>query len=477
MNTKLSSTRSLKNNLILLSNDSNLDWADNYLTTGEIGVLANSIKNEIKTIVFPRVGNFVFVQIVKEGEAEAKANEDARLAGAEILDKVEHYKLSSVTVINHAEENHSLSFTEGMVLGNYQFLKYFNDKKGKKNSLEEVKVHTSSASKAEVLNLECILTGTCKARDLVNEPHSYLNAPTFSKEAKAAGKEHGFKVKVLDKKQIEKLEMGGLLSVNQGSFVPPTFNIMEWSPKNAKNKNPIVLVGKGVMFDTGGVSLKPTKNSMDYMKCDMGGSATVLGTMIAISKAKLPLNVVGLVAATDNRPGNDAYVPGDVVKTMSGITVEVLNTDAEGRMTLADALHYAKKYKPELVLDFATLTGAAAYCIGPEGICYMGNADSKLKYKMEQSGMRTHERLVEFPMWKEYGETIKSDIADIKNLGGPYAGHITAGKFLEHFTDYPWLHFDIAGPAYVHKKTGYKTKEGTGVGVRLTYDFLTHYLD
>jgi leucyl aminopeptidase len=186
---------------------------------------------------------------------------------------------------------------------------------------------------------------------------------------------------------------------------------------------------------------------------------------------------VALVAATDNRPGNDAYVPGDIVKTMSGITVEVLNTDAEGRMTLADALHYAKRYNPELVLDFATLTGAASYCIGPEGICFMGNADSKIKYKMEQSGMKTHERLVEFPMWKEYGETVKSDIADIKNLGGPYAGHITAGKFLEHFVDYPWLHFDIAGPAYVHKKTGYKTKEGTGVGVRLTYDFLSNYLD
>jgi leucyl aminopeptidase len=323
--------------------------------------------------------------------------------------------------------------------------------------------------------LKAVLQATCKARDLVNEPHSYLNAPTFSKEVKALGKACGFKVKVIKKKELLKMGFGGLLAVNQGSYVPPTFNIMEWMPEDAKNERPIVLVGKGVMFDTGGVSLKPTKNSMDFMKCDMGGSATVTGVMMAVAKAKLPLKVVALVGATDNRPGKDAYLPGDVVKTLSGITVEILNTDAEGRMTLADSLHYAKHYNPELVLDFATLTGAAAYSIGPEASCYMGNADIKIKSKMEESGYRVHERLVEFPMWKEYGETIKSDIADIKNLGGPYAGMITAGKFLEHFTDYPWLHFDIAGTAYMHKKSGYRTKEGTGTGVRLVFDFLKNY--
>ncbi len=475
MNTKISLTRSLKNNLIILSDGSNLDWADNYLTTGEINVLAKGIKNDVKSFVFPKAVNFAFVQILKEGEKNSQMNEEARLAAAEMLDQLEHYKISSATIINHSDKEITGQYLEGLVLANYQFLKYFNDKKGKQTSLKEVKVHSSSLRKTQFEKLACVLEGTCKARDLVNEPHSYLNAPTFSEEVKAAGKKYGFKTKVFDKKKIEKLGMGGLLSVNQGSFVPPTFNIMEWMPKNAKNKNPIVLVGKGVMFDTGGVSLKPTKNSMDFMKCDMGGSAAVFGIMVAIAKAKIPLNVVGLVAATDNRPGKDAYVPGDVVTTYSGITVEVLNTDAEGRMTLADALHYAKQYKPELVLDFATLTGAASYCFGPEGIPYMGNADSKIKYKLETSGNNVYERIVEMPMWKEYGETIKSDVADIKNLGGPYAGHITAGKFLEHFTDYPWLHFDIAGPAYMHKKTGYRTKEGTGVGVRLIFDFLDNY--
>ncbi len=477
MNTKFSHTKSLKNNLIIISDGSNLDWADNYLSPGEITVLSKGLQKEVKSFVFPKAINFAFVLIAKESHDEYRTQEDARLAAADLLDKLEHYKIRSATVINHSNLNIVAAVAEGLVLGNYQFLKYFNDKKAKANSLKEVKIHASGMKKGDFERLSHVLESTCKARDMVNEPHSYMNAPNFSEEVKALGKECGFKVKVFDKKKIEKMGMGGLLSVNQGSMLPPTFNIMEWMPKNAKNSNPIVLVGKGVMYDTGGLSLKPTKNSMDYMKCDMAGSAAVVGIMMAVAKAKLPLKVVALVGATDNRPGQDAYVPGDVVTTYSGITVEVLNTDAEGRMTLADSLHYAKQYEPELVMDFATLTGAAAYCIGPEGIPFMGNADSKVKYKLEQSGHNTHERLVEMPMWKEYGETIKSDIADIKNLGGAYAGHITAGKFLEHFTDYPWLHFDIAGPAYLHKKSGYRTKEGTGVGVRLIFDFLRRYLD
>ncbi len=476
MNTKFTHTRSLKNNLIIISDGSNLDWADKYLTPGEITILAKGLEKEVKTFIFPKAINFAFILIVKESEDSNTTVEDVRMAAAEILDDLEHYKLSSVTIINHSSLKVVPAVAEGLVLGNYQFLKYFNDKKGKTNSLKEVKVHASGMRKGEFQKLHSVLVATCKARDMVNEPHSYMNATNFSKEVKALGKTCGFKVKVLEKNKIEKLGMGGLLAVNQGSYIPPTFNIMEWMPKNAKNKKPIVLVGKGVMFDTGGVSLKPTKNSMDFMKCDMAGSAAVVGIMMAVALAKLPVKVVALVGATDNRPGKEAYLPGDVVKTYSGITVEIMNTDAEGRMTLADSLHYAKQYKPELVMDFATLTGAAAYCIGPEGIPYMGNADSKVKFRLEQCGHKTHERLVEMPMWKEYGETIKSDIADIKNLGGAYAGHITAGKFLEHFTDYPWLHFDIAGPSYLHKKNGYKTKEGTGVGVRLIFDYLNGYV-
>ena len=289
------------------------------------------------------------------------------------------------------------------------------------------------------------------------------------------GKESGFKVTIFNKARIEKEKMGGLLSVNRGSIQPPTFTIMEYVPKKALNKKPIVLVGKGVVYDTGGLSLKPTLNSMDRMKSDMGGAALVSGAMYAIAKMQLPLHVIALVPATDNRPGQEAYVPGDVITMMSGKTVEVLNTDAEGRMILGDALEWAKRYKPELVVDFATLTGAASVAVGEHGIVCMGTADEETKKAFRESGNRQYERLVEYPLWDEYGEQIKSDIADIKNVGGSSGGAITAGKFLEHFTDYPWMHFDIAGVSFATSKKGYLPIGGTACGMRMLLDFLTHY--
>ena len=211
---------------------------------------------------------------------------------------------------------------------------------------------------------------------------------------------------------------------------------MEWKPKEAVNKQAIVLVGKGIVYDTGGLSLKPTPNSMDMMKCDMGGSAAVVGTMYAIAKAKLNVHVVGLVPATDNRPSGNAYAPGDVITMHDGTSVEVLNTDAEGRLVMADALSYAKKYKPELVIDLATLTGAAARAIGKQGIVAMGN-DPKTMSELKASGKKVHERLAEFPFWEEYKDDLKSSIADLKNLGGAEAGAITAGKFFRAFYRLP----------------------------------------
>lgn len=362
-----------------------------------------------------------------------------------------------------------------MALGNYQFLKYFKAKAEKASNLTSIKVDEKAINRSQLAELQAVLTATYIARDLVNEPQSYLSAPQLSKEVIALSKKYGFSVNVFNKKKIESLKMGGLLAVNKGSMQPPTFSILEWKPKKAKNKKPVVLVGKGIIYDTGGLSLKPTANSMDMMKCDMAGAATVIGTLVAISKAKLPVHVIGLIPATDNRPGNEAYVPGDVITMHSGATVEVLNTDAEGRLVLADALHYAKRYKPELVFDFATLTGSAVRAGGSEAICYMGNAKQKTKEQIEASGFNVYERLIQFPLWKEYGEQLKSNIADLKNLGGANAGMITAGKFLEYFTDYDWLHFDIAGPAYLKSADAYRTKEGTGVGVRLMYDFLKNY--
>jgi leucyl aminopeptidase len=267
--------------------------------------------------------------------------------------------------------------------------------------------------------------------------------------------------------------MGGLLAVNQGSPEPPTFTIMEYKPEGARNEKPYVLVGKGVVFDTGGLSLKPTPASMDMMKCDMAGGAAVVGTLYALAKNQVPLHVIGLVPATDNRPGGLAFAPGDVITMYSGLTVEVMNTDAEGRLLLGDALAFAKKYNPELVLDFATLTGSAARAIGKEGIVCMGTADEDVLSELKKAGHATHERLVEFPLWDEYADHIKSDIADLNNIGKAEAGAISAGKFLERFTDgYPWVHFDIAAPAFLTAPDSYRGKGGTGTAVRLTYEFL-----
>ncbi len=484
MNTNISVTKSIKSTdtLVLLTDRKKLDWATEMLNKEGAGYVKKAAKKDINSVFIPRQKGNLIVQFLNsnqepdcETDSESLSCEDVRLAGNDLLTTINHYKIESVVISNVHPVNMLKHFVEGLALGNYQFIKYFKDKSEKEKCLKSIKVMDEDLSKAQVKELQNVISATFHARDLVNEPLSFLTAPELANQARVFGKKYGFKVTVFDKKKIEKLKMGGLLAVNRGSNDPPTFSILEWKPAKVKNKKPIVLVGKGIVYDTGGVSLKPTANSMDFMKSDMGGAATVIGSMVAITANKLPLHVIALVPSTDNRPGKDAYVPGDVIKMFSGDTVEVLNTDAEGRLVLADALHYAKRYQPELVLDFATLTGAAARAIGSEGISYMGTADNAICNKMETSGFRVYERLVRFPLWREYRNQLNSNIADIKNLGGPSAGMITAGKFLEHFTDFPWLHFDIAGSAYLKMADGYRTKEGTGVGVRLVYDFLKNY--
>ncbi len=477
MNTQLTVVKSFgkTDDLVILADRKNNSWQDKYLSSSDIKVFKNVSRNGSSSVLIPQEKRNVIIQFLAKHSDHNITREETRLAGNDLLSFLSHYRIEEVTIVNECNLDLTSEFVEGMMLGNYQFLKYFKDKKGKSNTLSQIKIERKSIAMNQFDELNAILFATCKARDLVNEPQSYLSASQLSKEIQSIGKKSGFKVKVYKKAEIIKMKMGGLLAVNMGSISPPTFNVLEWKPKKCNNKKPIVLVGKGIVYDTGGVSLKPTANSMDMMKSDMAGAAAVIGTMSAISHAKLPLHVVALIPSTDNRPGNDAYVPGDVITMHSGSTVEVLNTDAEGRLILADALHYAKKYKPELVLDFATLTGSAMKAFGPEAICYMGNAGKTTKQKMEKSGFSVYERLIELPLWKEYGEQLKSNIADLKNLGGSSAGMITAGKFLEHFTDYPWLHFDIAGSAYLQKTDGYRTKEGTGAGVRLMFDFLKNY--
>jgi leucyl aminopeptidase len=460
-------------NLVVFIEREGVDNLSDCLTPEEFFFFRQAYQREVNSFFFPRKSGAVWVRVLKGGKESSIAREDARLAGAEVIKEVWKYKVDSVALRTYGSDHLLLSFAEGMALASFQFLKYVTKAEKKRHSLQSIEIE--SADPSAVVELDAIIEAVFHARRLLNEPFSYLTAPQLGEEAIALGHQYGFSVEVLGKEKIEALKMGGLLAVNRASQTPPQFIVMEWVPVDPKNDQPVVLVGKGVVYDTGGYSIK-SSDGMEYMKSDMGGAAAVLGAFVAASRNKLPVHLVGLIPVTDNLVSASGIVPGDIITMASGATVEVLNTDAEGRLILADALHYAKRYRPSLVIDYATLTGAAVRALGNQAICYMGTASDNVKRAIEQSGFSTYERLVEFPLWREYGEEIKSQHADLKNIGGPTAGAITAGKFLEFFTEgYPWLHLDIAGPVFAKVANGYKTKEGTGAGVRLTYDFLKHY--
>lgn len=459
-------------NLILLTSDvKNIDLK--YLSKEEIKYASQVIKEFKKEVViFDRLGLWVLVQIIKEEKEDYKRLENCRKAGDSLATKLNDLKVKSVVVVDvDGKGPETLALVEGMALGSYQFLKYKSDKKDKENTLVSVGILSKVIKDEQIDRMNIITDSVIRCRDLVNEPVSNLSATDLSKSFQEMGKAAGIKVEVLNKNKIEALKMGGLLGVNKGSTEPPTFTIMEWKPEKPVNKKPVILVGKGVVFDTGGLNLK-TGNFMDGMKCDMAGAATMATTIFAVARLSLPVWVIGLMPATDNRMDANSVAPGDVIKMHDGTSVEILNTDAEGRLILGDALSYAKKYKPELVFTAATLTGAASRAIGKYGIVAMEKGAEKEMENLKSCGNAVYERIAEFPFWEEYGELIKSDVADIKNIGGVDAGMITAGKFLAHFTDYPFIHLDIAGPAYLEKKDSYRTMGGTGYGVRLLVEFL-----
>ncbi len=467
---RLSAPRKEDHLLLLVNDEENIP--SKLFSKPEWTFIKGELKADRKFIIINQYNRIVYLQKTEDGDKALYVRlENARKAGSAFFQRCQTAKHESVTLVSERDPEMALAFAEGVVLSGYQFLKYRSNRKKEEYFMKTLFLDVKGLSDKEVQLQNILNEAVFKARTLVNEPQSFLNATEFGRQFTQMGKEAGFKVQVLNKAKIRQLKMGGLLAVNLGSPQPPTFSIMEWKPKNAVNKRPYVLVGKGVVYDTGGMSLKPTPNSMDYMKCDMGGGATVAGTLYALAKAKVPVYVIGLVPSTDNRPAGDAYVPGDVITMMSGKTVEVLNTDAEGRLILADALHYAKRFNPVQVLEFSTLTGAAAAAIGPQGIVCMGDVDEATRRALHDAGNMVYERLAEFPFWDEYDEMIKSDIADLKNVGGAYAGAITAGRFLKHFVDYPYMHFDIAAPAFSKSNDSYRGKNGTGVGVRLMFEY------
>jgi leucyl aminopeptidase len=436
-----------------------------------LAYVESKIENKQEVITLNLYDKFLFFLPEIKEDSLYKKKEILRKKAFEISQILHKEAISDLNInANSLQHQEVLAFCEGLLLSGYNFDKYKTSPK--EYFLENIYIQHDSLTQQEVDELQNLVKGTCIARDLVNEPVIHLDAEQLAEEIEKIGKESGFSVEVLNELKIKSLKMGGLLAVNQGSLIPPTFSILEYKPKNAVNNKPYILIGKGVVYDTGGLSLKPTPNSMDMMKCDMAGAAAVVGAFVALSKNKLPIHVIGLIPATDNRPGGNAITPGDVITMYDGTTVEVLNTDAEGRLLLADALGYAKKYDPELVIDLATLTGAAVAAVGKEGMVMMGNAKQEYKNLLQEAGLQVYERMVEFPLWEEYKAYIESDIADIKNLGGNTAGAITAGIFLQHFIDYNWVHLDIAGTAFIKTQESYKGKNGTGSGVRLIYQFL-----
>lgn len=368
-------------------------------------------------------------------------------------------------------------FVLGIRLRAYKFDRY---KVATKKSEDEgtdpakVKVTVVAASagdaKKTLATAEAIADGVVLARDLVNEPANILGPLEFTEHAVALGK-LGVTVEVLNEKDMKKLGMGALLAVGQGSVRPPRLVVMQWQGGKA-GEQPVAFIGKGVVFDTGGISIKPA-GGMEEMKGDMGGAAAVTGLMHALAARKAKVNAIGIIGLVENMPDGNAYRPGDVVTSMSGQTIEVLNTDAEGRLVLSDALHYCNdRFKPKLMINLATLTGAIGVALGPHHAGLFCNDDA-LATALTDAGLKTAEKLWRMPLGKDYDKMIDSKIADMKNTGGRQAGAITAAQFLKRFVGTtPWAHLDIASTAMGAPSTEVNQSWGSGFGVRLLNAFV-----
>ncbi|MGC9467091.1 MAG: leucyl aminopeptidase [Anaerolineae bacterium] len=372
------------------------------------------------------------------------------------------------------------AMVEGALLGLYRFteLKTENKEEQKPDPERFVIVTPSAEGLAQIeagLRAGRILAeATMVARDLVNRPANIATPDHIAETAREIASKTGLTCRVIDKATMETLGMELLLSVNQGSDNPAQLIVLEHHPEE-KDLPTIVLVGKGITFDTGGISLKPSAG-MERMKGDMGGAAAVLGTMRAVALLDLPLHVVGLAPVTENMPDAKATKPGDVVRSLKGLTVEIINTDAEGRLILADALTYAGEFEPDAIVDVATLTGGRIIALGDHAAAVMGDDD--VIERLRSAGDRTHERVWPLPLFDDYGKHLESDVADLKNVGGRAASAITAGFFLSRFVpnETPWVHIDIAGLETAEKARPYVPKGGTGFGVRLLVDLLRNWV-
>lgn len=418
------------------------------------------------------------------GKKETFTLDKLRQALARCARKARSLKLSSVALpLFHIDgsglevKDVARATTEGIKLGLYRYLKYKTKKEDKEDKDPEKwticlpEGITKSDVHQGIVEGEVLSESVSFARDLINAPGNDVTPSKLAQEAKNIAKKYKMKLVILDQVQMKKKGMGSLLSVAQGSDEKAYFIVLEyWGTK--KSVKPIALVGKAVTFDSGGISLKPSLH-MEEMKMDMSGGAAVLGLMRVLGELNPAINVIAAIPATENLPSGKATKPGDVVKSFSGQTIEVVNTDAEGRLILADALSYVNKtYKPKSIIDMATLTGACIVALGTIVTGMMGN-NKELMDKLKIAGEKTWERVWELPLWEDYDDSIKSDVADMKNVGNRTAGTIVGGIFLKRFVgDTPWVHLDIAGTAWAEKESAYRSKGGTGVGIRLLWEYL-----
>lgn len=370
------------------------------------------------------------------------------------------------------------ALAEGAILALYRFSKYKTDVEEQKKEMARLRILTENHWQVPALRkalsyAQLTAQAANHARDLVNAPSNEVTPAVLADHAKKLARERGLTCQVMGPQELKRRGMNGVLGVGKGSANTPRFIILEYTPEK-RAAAPIVLVGKGITFDSGGISIKPSQN-MEQMKGDMAGAAAVLCTLDVVTQLTLPLRVVGLLPAAENMPSGTSYRPGDILSMASGKTVEVLSTDAEGRLLLADALHYASRYKPEAVIDVATLTGACVIALGEYATGLLGN-DQALIEKIKQAAEVTYERVWQLPLWDDYAEGLKSEVADTTNTGGRPGQTIVAAKFLQKFIgEYPWAHLDIAGTSFIEKERPYNPKGATGVGVRLLSRLLTDW--
>lgn len=420
-------------------------------------------KGQIFVINTHKKYSYDYIVAIGLGEEELVDNNTIRTNVAKAIKKCTQLKLKTVAIDFDTKYNYGAPAVLGAHIANYNFDKYKNKKENKINELYLSNVDKSLVEKSIVIANSMKLT-----RDLANEPAAYA---TPTKLAQLAQNIEGIECEILNQAQVEELGMGAYLAVAKGSDEPLKFIHMKYIPQNPKKR--VAIIGKGLCFDSGGLDIKPA-NSMLTMKDDMSGAACVLGVMKAIGKLKPDIEIHALIAACENMPSGSAYKPGDIVTAMNGKTIEVDNTDAEGRLTLADALCYASKLNVDEIIDIATLTGACMVALGTAASGIMGNNDDFIK-EIIDTGNIVGEKFWQLPMWQEYRDNMDSDVADMKNTGTRYGGASAAGMFLKEFVadDIKWVHLDVAGTAFLEKPQKEFGKGATGIGVRTLIKYLT----